>query len=78
MDKSLKNEKLKRFANDKAMFDSVKESLIASFLKPLPNRDVQLLAASRIAIDLLSNALRDIEILAKREDKEEKEPINYV
>lgn len=78
MDNQLKKEKLKRFVADKAMFESVKETMTSSFLKPLPNKDIQFLAASRIAIDLLNDALRDIEILAKREENEEKPPINYV
>lgn len=74
----VKQEKIKRFVIDKVMFESVKESLTSSFLKPLPNRDVQLLAASRLALDLLNEGFRDMEIIAKREEIEEKKPVNYV
>ena len=63
-------EKIKRFMNDTAMSKAVHNVLIKSFLKPSGSKDVQFLAASRIAIDLLGEAWKD---LKKSQDQEQKE-----
>ena len=51
-----KKEKIRKFLNDKNMAESVKEVLIGAFLKPKPQTDIKILAASIIAIDLLEVA----------------------
>ena len=63
--------KIKRFLDDKAMSAAVKEIILATFLKKKPVTDVQMLAASRIAIDLLDEAYKELEKYAViQEDKE--------
>jgi hypothetical protein len=61
-------EKLKRFAQDQRMNSAVHRVLLASFLKPRKNADVHELAASRIAIDMLQEAWKDIEAHRHIED----------
>ena len=46
---------------DKVMCDTIKQVIAASFLKPRKDRDVQTLAASRLAIDFLAEAYKDLE-----------------
>ena len=55
-----KKEKIKQFLNDRNMSATIKEVLIESFLKPKKDNDVQFLAASRIAIDLLNDAWTEL------------------
>ncbi len=55
MDKG-KEERIKRFINDKAMSDAVYEVLLNTFLTPCNPKEVQFLAASRISIDMLREA----------------------
>lgn len=54
-------EKLKRFLADQLMASTVKEFLQQHFLKPRAQTDVQVLAASRLAIDFLTEAWNDLE-----------------
>lgn len=54
-------EKLKKFANDKAMTDSVYTLLLNSFLKKRAGQDIYHLAASRLSVDFLTEAWRDLE-----------------
>lgn len=61
MNEELKKEKLGRFLTDTIMVKCVYDVLIASFLKPHPLCDVNLLAASRLAIDLLQEGWEDLE-----------------
>lgn len=67
--------KIIRFLDDEAMSDSVKQVLTAAFLKPKPNRDVYQLAASRIAIDLLEEAWRELEKFRSESEVESKEGV---
>lgn len=53
-------EKIRRFLNDESMAGAVRAVLLKAFLKPQKDRDVQWLAASRIAIDLLDDAWKDL------------------
>jgi F0F1-type ATP synthase delta subunit len=53
--------RITRFLNDEATSDAVKQAILNSFLKSKPNRDVYQLAASRLAIDMLDEAWRDLE-----------------
>lgn len=53
--------KVVRFLEDEVMSDSVKEIIIGSFLKAKTNQDVYQLAASRIAINLLEDAWKDLD-----------------
>lgn len=56
-----RQEKLKRFSNDRLMNEAVHFLLLQSFLKPRKGADVHELAASRIAIDMLQDAWKDLE-----------------
>jgi len=56
----IKINKIRKFLNDEAMANFVFEEFLSSFLKPRPHTDTQLLAASRIAIDLLHDARKDL------------------
>lgn len=47
--------------NDKVMTTAVYNALLDSFLKEKPNQDVQVLAASRLAIDYLKQGFKDLE-----------------
>lgn len=75
--KQLNEEKLKRFANDSEMNEAVKEVLLTTFLKKIPNADVNILASQTIAINLLLEAWREIDeyILENEEDKQERRQI---
>jgi len=54
------------------MSESVKAVMLKAFLKTSGNKDVQTLAAERIAIDLLEEAYRELNKYASQEEKEEK------
>lgn len=56
-------EKIVRFLHDKLTSEAVRDFLLFSFLRPHPNADVQLLAASRLAIDLLQDGWKEMERL---------------
>ena len=60
-------EKIKMFVSDKVMMEAVKKVVLASYLKPQKDKDVQTLAASRIAIDLLQDAWRDLKKISLEE-----------
>lgn len=68
-----KREKIRKFLNDKGMSEIVKEVLISAFLKPRPQTDIQILAASRIAIDLLEEAWKELKKAGVSEERENKE-----
>lgn len=61
-------EKIQRFLADKVMAKSVFDVLLTEFLKPAPMADVNLLAASRVAIDLLQEGWKELEKCAVKED----------
>lgn len=54
-------ERIQRFINDEVLADAVYGIILESFLKPRRISDVQFLAASRIAIDLLNEAWKELE-----------------
>lgn len=54
-------EKIKMFMNDKVMSNAVYNALLDSFLKEQPSKDVQTLAASRLAIDFLKDGWKHLE-----------------
>lgn len=56
----MKEEKLRRFINDEVMANAVFESLTHSFLKNKGARDVNIMAAERLAIDLLGDAWKEL------------------
>lgn len=59
--------RLKKISYDVDTVESLKKLFLSSFLKP-KSTDVQILASSRIAIDLLDRAFKDLEVLRGRED----------
>lgn len=68
---SVKREKITRFIDDNLMSDAVYGIMLEAFLKPQKG-DVQVLAASRMAIDLLNDAWKDLKRF-RNEKGEEKE-----
>lgn len=70
MDKT-KQEKIKRFMADKVMSGAVMELLTESFLSPKGARDIHIIAAERIAIDLLKEGFRNMERISQIEDRSE-------
>lgn len=67
--------KITRFLNDEQMSESVKEVLLNSFLKPRPNSDIYVLAASKIAIDLLGDAFKDLDKFRNETETEPKKGV---
>ena len=57
----MNEEKLRRFINDIGMSNAVYNVLLESFLKESKEKDVNTLAASRIAIDLLRQGWKDLD-----------------
>ena len=55
------------------MSEAVKEVLIESFLKSKGPRDIHIIAAERVAIDLLKEGFMELEYIAKSDEKLEKE-----
>lgn len=66
----LKRQKIKRFLEDEVMSEAVYGIILKTFLKPQKG-DVQILAASRIAIDLLDEAWKELSKLKSDEDNED-------
>jgi len=60
MNQDLREAKLKQFVNDQNMSTAVFDTLLSSFLKKRPNQDVYLLAASRLAVDYLNEAMETL------------------
>lgn len=53
-------ERIRQFVNDEALSDAIYQILRDAFLEPLETRDVQVLAASRIALDMLPLAWKSL------------------
>ena len=68
---ALTQEKIKQFLNDKVMSDAVKVFMEAAILKSKGQRDVYVLAAERIALDVLKEAWLDMQRLKGSEEKQE-------
>ena len=68
---ALTQEKIKQFLNDKAMSDAVREFMESAILKSKGQRDVYVLAAERIALDVLKEAWLDMQRLKGSEEKQE-------
>jgi hypothetical protein len=62
-------EKISRFMNDTLLQKTVYGIMLKTFLEPQKG-DVQILAASRIAIDLLQKAWKDMEKYKTIKDEE--------
>lgn len=52
--------KIERFIKDESMSQAVYEVIHNSFLKNKGQRDIQILAAERLAVDFLDNAWKDL------------------
>lgn len=64
----IEQSKLDRFAKDEVMLQSVHKFIRNFFLKGKGNRDVQILAAERLAVDFLDDAWRELEKYNVSED----------
>lgn len=69
----MKEEKVQKFLNDEVMSEAVYDVLLKAFIKARPQSDVNTLAASRIAIDLLHEAWKDLQ--KYRQQTERDKPI---
>lgn len=69
---SVKKAKLKKFVQDEVMVEAVYEVLQSSFLKVRPHEDVYILAASRLAVDYLTQAMKEMEKYKDEEVREDK------
>ncbi len=56
-----REEKLRRFATDPFMREVVFTEIMESFIKQSDSKDIHFLAASRIAIDLLKEAWKELD-----------------
>lgn len=72
-----KQQKIKRFLADQVMCEAVYDVLLAAFLKPRKDADVQMLAAARLSIDLLQEGWKELEKLKDMQD-DEKRPFTQV
>lgn len=61
MDEKTRQEKVRRFLMDEVMASAVHDIILKAFLKNPPGEDVNVLAAERIAINLLQQAWKDLE-----------------
>lgn len=60
MDENTKQIKIDRFLKDEAMSNAVYDVIHDSFLKYKGQRDVQILAAERLALDFLDEAWKEL------------------
>lgn len=63
-------EKLRQFGNDVVMNEVVKQSITNSFLKGKPTDDVHIKASRFIALELLNEAWKDIEVFKDKAERE--------
>jgi hypothetical protein len=68
-----RKEKINRFLNDVVMQQAVYDVLLDAFLKPKDRSDIHMLAGSRIAIDLLQEAWKDLQKVKNETQSEKKE-----
>lgn len=66
-------EKITRFLNDKAMEQAVFDVLLKSFIKPQERKELHVIAAERIAIDLLHDAWKDLQKIRNETTSKPKE-----
>jgi len=66
----LQKEKIRRFLADPVMYETIRGVITRTFLKPKGEENVQLLAAERIAINLLEEAFKELERHKAEEDKD--------
>lgn len=59
--------KIQAFLKDKILYDVIYEIFMKNFMKPLPHQDVNILAASRIAIDYLNETFQELDKIAIEE-----------
>lgn len=71
-----KQERISRFIKDERMSEAVKEVLQKSFLKT-PSKEVNYLAASRIALDYLEDAWKEL-LRYKEEKANESTKVGYL
>mgnify|MGYP001563052245 FL=1 len=62
--------KIDRFLKDEAMSNAVYEVIRDSFLKKKDKRDIYILAAERIAVDLLEDSWKELKKYGTEEEKE--------
>lgn len=73
-----REERLKKFANDRATSEAVRAFVLSIFLKPRSKLDVHEQAAERIAINLLQDAWADLERLRTETGGKASDETSYV
>ena len=76
MSEALVREKITQFLNDKAMSDTIKGILEEILARPSKDRDIHLLAAKTIAIELLQEAWKELNKLKNERDQEPRQGTN--
>lgn len=71
-----KADRIRRFLSDPHMSAAVFEVLHSTFIRPGKSTDVQTLAAERIAINLLQDAMKELQKYKSEGDAAEKSSIN--
>jgi hypothetical protein len=66
-------QKVRNFLSDEIMANAVRGVLLQSFIKKRDRSDVNVIAAERIAIDLLEDAWKDLEKLRSKAEVEKRE-----
>jgi len=75
----LKEEKLKKFANDEIMQKAVREILENEFLsRKTSSKDVHCLAAERIALDILNAGWETLQSFKENSEKTKEKQINEI
>lgn len=69
MNQRQQEERVRRFINDRITAEAVFNTLLASYLKTPKDADVQVLAASMIAVEKLRAGWREMERLQTPEEK---------
>lgn len=75
---NLEKEKLNQFANDTAMNRAVRKLIESAILKPKGNKDVNYLAAERVALDVVAEAWKDLDKFKPESDREDRVVTNHV
>lgn len=78
MNEQYRNEQIKKFLADAGMASAVRQCILDSFMKKREHKDVYMTAAERIAIDLLSDAFKDMEVLKNTQTTERVKNLSHV
>lgn len=78
MDKDLKESRIQKFIDDESTQQAVYSVIKDTFLAKKGQKDIQILAAERIAVDLLDDAWKELKKYKTIQDGENNAKIGYV